>query len=86
MSVFVATQSEVREGDFASSFFYLKIVWLLGVFCVSIQILKVICSSSVKNALGILIGITLKIASGSIVIFNSINASNPQTQYISPSV
>jgi len=31
--------------------------WQFGVFCVSIQILQIICSSSVKTVIGILIEI-----------------------------
>ena len=53
-------ESEVREPDFSSSIFFLKIVFLFGIFCVSIQILKFF-SSSVKNAIGNLIGIALNL-------------------------
>ena len=42
------------------SLFFLKIVWLFGVFCVSIKNLD-LCSSSVKNAIGILMGIVLNL-------------------------
>ena len=44
---------------------------LFGVFCVSIWIVKIFCSSSVKNAIGNLIGLALNlhIEFGSIVIF-----------------
>ena len=33
-------------------FSFLGLLWLFGVFCVSIQILKNVCSRSVKNAIG----------------------------------
>ena len=53
-------QSEVREHDSSKSFFFLKIFFSLAILglCVSKQF-KIICSNSVKNAIGILIGIAL---------------------------
>ena len=52
-------------------FFSSRLLWLFGVFCVSIEISRFFCSNYVKNAIGNLIGIALnlQIALGSIVIF-----------------
>ena len=47
-----------------------------------------ICSSSVKNVIGILIGIALnlQVVLGTMVIFNNVDSSNPRTQYVFPHV
>ena len=42
-------------------FFFLKLLWLFRVFCVSIQIKIFFCSSSVKNAVVNLVGIPLNL-------------------------
>ena len=39
-------------------FFFLKLLWLFGVFCVSTEIF---CSSSVENAIDNLIGVALNL-------------------------
>ena len=61
-------QPEVKEPDSSSSIFQ-DLLWLFGVFYVSIQILRFFLFS-MKNAIGHLIGIALnlQIALGSIVI------------------
>ena len=53
-------QSEVTEPNSSSSIFHSQFFFCyLGVFCVSIQILK--CSSSVKSVIGNLIGVALNL-------------------------
>ena len=41
--------------------FFLKIVLTIWHLCVSIQVLKIFCSNSLKNAIGNLIGIALNL-------------------------
>ena len=48
-----------REVKNAAGFSFSRLLWLSRVFCVSIQILRFFCFSSVKNAIGNLIGIVL---------------------------
>ena len=60
-------------------FFFLKVVLtILRVFCVFKQILELYLSSSLKNALGVLIGITLNtyIALGCMVVLTIFNYSS----------
>ena len=56
--------------DSSSCYSFSRLLWIFGVFCVSIQILRLFCSISVKNSIGNLIGfaLTLLIPLGSIVI------------------
>ena len=66
-------------------FFFLKIALAIkGLLCFH-KNCEFFCFSSVKNSIGYLIGIVLnlQITFGSIVIFNSIDSSNPGTQTIS---
>ena len=67
-----AVQSEVRNVDSSSSIFLSQeLLWLFGVFSVSIQTITFFYSRSVENALGNLIEIALNLqmALGTIVIF-----------------
>ena len=52
-----AVESEVLQFHFSFS----RLLWLFGVFFVSIQIVKFFCFSFVKNAIGSLIGIALNL-------------------------
>ena len=71
--------------QFHSSFS--RLLWLFEFFLYFHTNLEIICSSSVKNLAGSLIGIALNllIALGSILIF-TIDSSDPWTWYISPSL
>ena len=74
-------QSEVREHDSSSFVLFLsRLLWLFGVLGGSIRTLGLFCSSSVKNVMGILIGITLNLHTDlniinilTILIFYSMN-------------
>ena len=77
-----------QEGWFLQChFIFSRLLWLFRVFYVSIQIVKKFYSSSVKNATGNLIGITVNlwVAMGSINIF-TICYFKFKNRYISPSV
>ena len=66
-------------------FSFLRLHWLFGISCVSIQTVKFFCSSSVKNAIGnlIRIALNLQVALGSKVVFHNIESSNPRAWYVS---
>ena len=52
---------EVKEPDFPAPFFFLKIALALwGLLCLHTN-LKIFCSSSMKNSIGIWIGIVLNL-------------------------
>ena len=72
--------------QFHSSFS--RLLWLFKVFLYFHKNCEIICSSSVKNTIGSLLGIAfnLYIALGSIVIFTILILPNPWTWYISPSI
>ena len=85
----VALKYNLKSGRLVppAPFFFLKTVLVLqGLLCLHMNC-EFFCSSSVKNAIGNLIGVTLNlwIAFGSIIIF-TILSSYPGTWTISPSV
>ena len=68
----VALQYSLKSGSLIppTPFYSSRLLWLFGVFCVSLQVMRFFCSSSVKNAIGNLIRIALNlwIVLGGIVI------------------
>ena len=56
-------KSGVRKVDSSSSifFFFSRLFWVFEVFCVLHTSCEIICSSSVKNTIGSLIGIALNL-------------------------
>ena len=54
-------ESEVRQVDSSSSFFFLKIALAIRGFLYFHTNCEIICSSSVKNTIGSLIGIVLNL-------------------------
>ena len=84
----VALQYNLKSGSMIppTLFFFSKIVFTIwGLLCFYTNF-KIICSSSVKNAIGILIGIESVGCLGKYNRFNNVNSFNPRTWYIFSSV
>ena len=77
----VALQNNLKSGKLIppTPFFFLETALAIRDLLCFHKNCEIFCSSSVKNALGILIRIALNfyIALGSVIIFNIINSSSP---------
>ena len=81
-------EPKVRQVDHPVPFFFLKIALAIRGFLYFHTNYEIICSSSVKNTVGSLIGIALNLLDcfGLYTHIHQIDSSVPWTRYISPSI